>query len=206
MNQATDIADFNLEFAHTPLHGENFDKAAVIKSAELARRELRSIEHEGASCAVTILIDDKHVKSTLSYKDVTPFLNFVTKHFPRIDYISFEKNLSRHKDKVIEQLELGQRDHVAGSIWRYQRKHRKLGCSHDIAIWHMIRLGLINGIEAGTIVPFGANAHSPPFVAHKLISILSEKDEPFERKAYQDILCHCINKKAVSRIQRVYYK
>jgi hypothetical protein len=73
----------------------------------------------------------------------------------------------------------------------------------------MIRLGLINDIEAGTIVPVGAvgaDSSSRPFVAKNLISILSAHDKTFEEKAFDEILKHCIDKEAVSRIQRVYYK
>jgi hypothetical protein len=209
MNQEADISDYSLEFAHVALIGKDFNRSEVTKSADIALKELQRIEKKGLTCAVCILIDDKHVKSTLTYKDITPFLQFVSQHFPRIDYVCFEKSLPKHKDKIFEQLDPDKRDHIAGEFWRYQRKHKKLACSHDIAIWHMIRLGLINDIEAGTIVPVGAvgtSAHAPSFVARNLISILSAHDKPFEEKASKEILRHCVDKKAVSRIQRIYYK
>lgn len=209
MNPEPDISDYSLEFAHVALIGKDFNRSEVTKSADIALKELKRIEKNGFTCAVCILIDDKHVKTTLTYKDITPFLQFVSQHFPRIDYVCFEKSLPRQKDKLFEQLDPDKRDHIAGEFWRYQRDHKKLACSHDIAIWHMIRLGLINDIEAGTIVPVGAvgrGAHARSFVAKSLISVLSEHDRLSEEKANEEILRHCVDIKAISRIRRIYYK
>lgn len=209
MSQEPEISDYNLEFAHVMLSGRTFDKDEVIKSAKLAKRELHRIKKLGASCAVCILIDDKHVKRKLTYKYIPDFRDFVLEQFPHVDYICFEKDLPRYKEKVFGKLRPETRDHVEAEIWRYQKKHRKLGCSHDIAIWHMIRLGLINDIDAATLPPVGwghRRGHTPSFVARHLISILSKKDESFERRAYDDVLQYCVDQKLISNIKRVYYK
>ena len=209
MNTEQKISDYNMEFAHVALEGRSFNKEEVKKSAALALKELKRIQTEGSTCAVCILIDDKHVKARVTYKDIPAFRDFVMEHFPRVDYICFEKNLPKYKEQIFPNLQRNKLDHVEAEIWRYQRKHRKLGCSHDIAIWHMIRLGLINNIDAAMLplVGWGSSKRSvPPFVARKLISVLSEKDQAFERKADEDILRFCNDSKAISNITRIYYK
>jgi hypothetical protein len=208
MNDETDISDYNLEFAHVMLTGRSFNRDEVLKSAEIAKQELERIQTNGSTCAVCILIDDKHVEHKLTYKDLPVFRDFVTQHFSRVDYICFEKDLSKYKEKIFEKLRPESRDHVEAEIWRYQKTHRQLGCSHDIAIWHMIRLGLINDIDAATLIPVGwgvRQGRSPPFVARRIISILSRKDEDFEKKAYEDILKQCIDESAIRNIERIYY-
>ena len=209
MNVEARISDYNLEFAHVALEGRSFNKDEVKKSAQLALKEYQRIETAGASCAVCILIDDKHVKAKVTYKDIPAFRDFVISHFPRVDYICFEKNLPRYKEQIFSSLRPDRRDHVEAEIWRYQRKHRQLGCSHDIAIWHLIRLGLINNIDAAILPLVGwgnSRGSAPPFVARNLISILSEKDSAFEKKACEDILDYCVESKSISNIKRIYYK
>jgi hypothetical protein len=208
MSQETDISDYNLEFAHVMLTERSFNKDEVVKSAELAKREFERIKKGGSTCTVCILIDDKHVKRKLSYKHIPAFRDFVTQHFPRVDYICFEKDLPKYKEKIFGKLRPESKDHVEAEIWRYQKKHRKLACSHDIAIWHMIRLGLINDIDAATLPPVGwgvRQGNTPPFVARRIISVLSQKDEAPEQRAYEDILRHCIDQTAVKNIKRIYY-
>jgi hypothetical protein len=209
MSSESNISDYNLEFAHVMLTDRSFSRDEIVKSARLAKHELQKIAGRGLSCAVCILIDDKHVKRQLSYKHIPAFRDFVNEHFPRVDYICFEKDLPKYKEKIFDNLRPESRDHVEAEIWRYQKKHRKLGCSHDIAIWHMIRLGLINDVDAATLPPVGwglCHDRTPPFVARRVISILSEKDEMFEKKAHDDILRHCIDQRAVQSIERIYYK
>ena len=72
----------------------------------------------------------------------------------------------------------------------------------------MIRLGLINDIDAATLPPVGwgvRQGNTPPFVARRIISVLSQKDEAPEQRAYEDILRHCIDQTAVKNIKRIYY-
>lgn len=199
-----------LEFAHVALEGgRRFDENEVRKSADIAAKELAAIEKKGATCAVCILIDDKHVKARLTYREMTTFRDVVVSCFPRVDYIFFEKNLPKFKEQIFPNIREAKRDEVEAALWRYQKKKRGLGCSHDIAIWHMMRLGMINGIDAAMLPPVGwgkARSSAPPFVAKNIVSVLSKKDETFEKKAIEDILRHCDDQKAIESIRRVYYE
>lgn len=210
MNSRLSISDYNLEFAHVALEGgRRFDENEVRKSADIAAKELATIEKKGSSCAVCILVDDKHVRARLTYREMTTFRDVVVSCFPRVDYIFFEKNLPKFKEQIFSNIREGKRDKVEASLWRYQKTHRRLGCSHDIAIWHMMRLGMINGIDAAMLPPVGwgeTTSPAPPFVAKNIVSVLSKKDEAFEQKAVEDILQHCEDAKSIQRIRRVYYE
>lgn len=210
MNKRPSVSDFNLEFAHVALEGgRRFDEDEVRKSAEIAVKELAVINEKGATCAVCILIDDKHVRARLTYREMTAFRDVVMSCFPRVDYIFFEKNLRKFEEQIFPNIREDKRDKVEAAMWRYQKTHRRLGCSHDIVIWHMMRLGMINGIDAAMLPPVGwgsARSPAPPFVAKKIVSILSKKDEVFEKKAFDDILRHCEDSRSVQNIRRVYYE
>lgn len=210
MNSRLPVSDFNLEFAHVAIEGgRRFDENEVRKSADIAAKELAALEKKGATCAVCILIDDKHVRARLTYREMTAFRDVVISCFPRVDYMFFEKNLPKFKEQIFPNIREDKRDKVEASLWRYQKTHRGLGCSHDIAIWHMMRLGMINGIDAAMLPPVGwgkARSPAPPFVAKNIVSVLSKKDEPFEKKAVEDILRHCEDSTAIDNIRRVYYE
>jgi len=209
MSSRPAVSDYNLEFAHIALEGgTRFDEGEVKKSAGLAAKELAAIEKRGATCSVCILIDDKHVSARLTYRDMAAFRDVVISCFPRVDYIFFEKNLPKFKEQIFPNIKEERRDNVEADLWRYQKKHRRLGCSHDIAIWHLMRFGLINSIDAAMLPPVGwgeANSPVPPFVAKHIVSVLSKKDEEFEKRAVEDILKHCANPNLISSIRRVYY-
>jgi hypothetical protein len=209
MSHLSPVSDFNLEFAHVALEGgRRFDESEIKKSAEIALKELSTIEAQGAVCAVCILIDDKHVNARLTYRDMAGFRDAVISCFPRVDYIFFEKNLPKFKEQIFPNIRENMRDKVEASLWRYQKAHRRLGCSHDIAIWHMMRLGLINEIDAAMMPSVGwgqSRSPVPPFVARNVVSILSEKDQPFEKRAMDDILRFCTDTAAIRKIRTIYY-
>jgi hypothetical protein len=206
-------SDYSVEFAHVAFDEDyNFDEKIVIKSAKLAKRRLDALEKNGCSYTVCILIDDKHVKHGLTYKNVGKFLRFTREHIPRIDYICFEKRLEDYIDAVIDAVDSSYQDRVTGQIYRYRQKHRKLGCSHDIAVWHLMRLGIVNNIDNQTLVYVGSDLsqdglqrRNPEFVSRNLISILSRSDRPQEERADKEILQYCSQLNVNSQIKRIYF-
>ena len=201
-----EMGDVNLEFAHVSFACDEFNHEQVTRSARLALKLLNRYRQEGLACSMSILIDDKHVRKRLTTAEVRPFLRIASRHVRQIDYICFEKRLPRYKNHLLRQIRPEKRAHVAEEMLRYRKRHGRIGCSHDIAIWHLMRLGLIQGADVGTVVPVGAlQAASPPFVARRAVSVLCASDKEPEDRAIHDILRHCIDDGVLGRIERIYF-
>jgi hypothetical protein len=208
ISQVAAFSDYSLEFAHVEVTGGRFDVDSVERSAQLARLKLDEIEGRGQTCSVCILVDDKEEPADLGERGLKRLKQVVTGSFPRVDYICFEKSLARHVDALYTNLRAEKRQRVRSGIARYRAAHGHLGCSHDIAIWQMMRFGWIeNTVPQGIInVRWGeVRGGSSPFVAKSLISVLSRGDARFEKKALDDILCYSVDAKAIARIERIYY-
>ena len=199
--------DVSIEFAHVALTQSSFLQAEVETSAKYVNSVIERLDREDKSWSVCILIDNKY--NRLGIREIAPFLNFARKLVLRLDFICFEKALPRYKEALYEVLKPRVRDRIMGDIRRYSRKHKGIGCSHDIALWHLIRLGVINNLDGDTIVPVGvvdSGAHGAfTHISQRVVSILSERDRPFEEKAVDEILRYCIEPRILDRIERIFY-
>ncbi|MBK8810460.1 MAG: hypothetical protein IPN69_06950 [Acidobacteria bacterium] len=199
-------ADINIEFAHIAFNAD-FDKEQVAFSSKIAAQQLSKLRDEGQICSVSILIDDKFTRHQLTLQeDVIPFIDFVSQHID-IDYICYESSLSKYMDALFACISDKYRNRISDKLRDYEAKHDgKIACSHDIAIWHLVRLGHIK-TDAKTIVPVGGlrNRKLQPFQANKVISILSESDRKPEETAVKEILRFCKDTDVVSRIQRIFF-
>ena len=199
-------SNINIEFADVEFKTE-FDKGQVLASARIARDLVSVLTGEGHTCSVCILIDDKHAGRRLKISDVAPFLTYVSQHMPRIDYICYESRLTEYKEDMFQCVLPNYRDRVQQKVLGYEDRHGRIACSHDIAIWHLMRLGYIMD-DATTLVPVGAfmgRMSLPPFHADRLISVLSETDRTPEQQAQDDILKFCYDDSIASKINRVYF-
>jgi hypothetical protein len=202
------ISDINIEFAHVEFDGSRFDERIVAESARIATQLVTRYEKKGLTCCTCILIDDKNV-GRIATRSLQKFLDFVGRHITRVDYICYEGQLPRYLDCIFENIKEQKRDFVAGKVYSYSHRHDKIACSHDIAIWHLMRLGFINNIDASTLFPVSAlqgfGRPQAPFIAKRVISILSNIHRQHEEKAVHDILRFSKEPGITNKIERIYF-
>lgn len=196
--------DINIEFAHVSFN-KHYDKKQVYLSAEIAKRLLEKFNEQNLVCSTSILIDDKHTNEKLNVEDVTPFIDYASQNID-IDYICYESHLTNYKKEMFKCILENRVEKIQEKILSYEESHGKIACSHDIAIWHLMRLGYIRAV-ASTIVPVGACSERqiPPFPAEKVISILVKSDKKPEEQAEKEILRYCKEVDIIDRIKRIYY-
>jgi len=128
------------------------------------------------------LIDDKALKIGDRPQWLARTIRSLPNVFDKIDYICFESDLSTIADLFIDRLVSGNRGRRAREIERYRDKHGRIACSHDIAIWHSLRLGLL-GRHDGLLLR-GPHWHQrTTFYCAHVVSILEEEDREDEARA-----------------------
>lgn len=172
----------NIEVAHL----RSWESTEALLSAEesllIANEYRHTLDQPRPDAAFSVLIDDK----ALQISDRQSWLEDVYTRWPhifaQIDFLCFESDLSNIADLVISQLVTRNRGRRAREIERYRNKHGRVACSHDIAIWHSLRLGMLgyhdNLITRGPNWKAGAN-----FYCSHIVSILEEENREEEIRA-----------------------
>jgi hypothetical protein len=207
--EVLNIANINIEFAHyefTSSGGANFDEMAIHRSAKIAKELYTACVDRSISCALSILIDDKHAVPPLTTEVVSRLLAIANDEIVA-DYICYESNLFLYKDQVLDLLPKKQRKEVWEDMQFYEKKDNIIPCSHDIAIWHLMRLGNIDNIQPSAIIPFGVSVRkSPPlFQAKYAVSVLPGNYRAPEERADKSILKYCNVPDLAKHIVRVYF-
>jgi hypothetical protein len=205
------IGHLNIEFAHFEFTGATGPgDESVRRSSLIASAAIQRCIATGMTYSTCVLIDDKHVRRSLEYSDIVPLLRSISRVGPDVDYICFESRLSLYKYALFDLIKAEQRTKIREDYERYERRHGRLACSQDIAIWHMMRLGCIMNIDVQTLVPVGAlhavrEGVQTPFVASELLSILHERDREPERRCETEILSYLQEPGLLGRINREFY-
>jgi len=202
-------ADINIEFAHIDFSlpiDSSACEAQIRESGRLAREYLRAQSNAHYNCTTSILIDDKNCTNPPSMDQVSEFLGIVGDYGPQVDFVCFESTLPDYESELIKQVVPEERNTVRAAIERYKTNHGSLGCSHDIAIWHMLRLGLLGTVRSRSVIQVGIVAQrAKPFFAERVVSILSKEFRAYEEKARHDLLVRCIDKDLVRKIQIIWF-
>ena len=197
--------DVSIEFAHVSFTRASFPKEEVRIAASHVNRLIRELAVARRTWSVCILIDNKY--NRLGIREISPLLDYARSLVPRIDFICFEKALPRYKEQLRRALRPEHAERIISRIRRYSSKGKGIGCSNDIALWHLIRLGVINSLDESTIIPVGAAGGygSSSHISNTVVSVLSRHDQPSEEKAVEEILRYCIDQSILDRIERIYY-
>lgn len=198
--------DWNLEVAHVNWALPNAGDS-VAESIADAKDYIAGWTSRGERYVVCILVDDKELR----IPDRAEWLRTTRRDyqalFEMLDYVCFESDLVKLKDEFLKQLRPNQRGRIGREIERYRRKHGRVACSHDITIWHLLRLGLLasgNKSLHRVSTKRSPNAARLGFYARSALSILEEDDRAAEERA-QEILKYCKNEDVLSRLEIVYY-
>lgn len=200
----TDSTWINIEVAHL----RSWLSEEALSSAEeslLIAEEYRLVPHPGLSeprFAVSMLIDDK----AASIPNRALWLKEMSQRWPQfmanIDFICFESDLATLADLFIARLVSGKRGRRAREIERYRDKHGRVACSHDIAIWHSFRLGLLGRHDR----LIGRGPHwqkGTSFYCFQAVSILEEENRDEEARA-SEILRECSDDRHL-RVETIFY-
>ena len=201
----------NIEVAHVGV-----DEPDYISKLDIAFAN--SLEIENSLCldkyrfriCRSILIDDKRSPDF----DRPEWFRLVHKHLPErlemIDFVTFESDLKNLLNTFYSRLRHEKQVNVKNEIERYLAKRKRTACSHDIAVWHALRLGALGGkgmpVYEIQSQNSGTSALSGSFVATNICSILPRTDRNHEEDAETNILRH-LNPRYGDwkRVKRYYY-
>ena len=154
---------------------------------------------------MSILVDDKvlEIASRTNWLD-----NQIQKHpalFEGIDYVVFESDLGAFGEKFLSLVNPKYQGAIRREMDRYIKKHGVIACSHDIALWHSYRLGLL-GEDASIVHVMSADGptKAAPFFAQQCLSVLGDENKEPENRA-EGILKRLTDRTILDRIEVVYY-
>jgi hypothetical protein len=194
-----DLVDWNIEIAHVNW-GSPGAPASVEESLADAEVYFADWRGRGATFVVSALIDDKELRIPNRSKWLELCRQEYEGLFKILDFVCFESDLISLKEEFLSQIQERQRGRIDREMERYRERHGHIACSHDIAIWHLLRLGLLNSarkfLHATNDRRFG--------FARGALSILEDEDRVAEERA-RELLLYCKDSTVLSRIECVYY-
>jgi len=202
----------NIEVAHVAVDGSNYLKrlelafeasAKVEKDLQFDRYNFRTVR--------SLLVDEKRKQSL----DREEWFAQVSREFPsylkQIDYVAFESDLKNSLNSFYSRIRPDKQSSVKNNFERYLAKRKKTGCSHDIALWHSMRLGVLGRLALPIYEIVSGDAPEKglrgSFLATNVCSILPVSDRNFEEDAETEILRHIDSRHGDWRkIKRYYYE
>jgi hypothetical protein len=190
----------SLEIAHTMLGPQAAPSREAERSCLIGRDLHRLLQTQGHEVDVDLLIDDKPVLGDEKVTDEVDKLLDQISEFVPVTHWTLERRLSAYVDKLLNLLSSPvARENRQTYLCRYFDDYGSLPCSTDIAIWHLLRLGLIDdshGIFNGI-----SEARRP---ADHVISVLPEYLNDHEDSADAHYLKR-LGRPIADRIHRLYF-
>lgn len=173
--------DWNLEIAHVNW-GDKAARESVEEALTQGKDWIDRWQADSATFVVCCLVDDKEIDIANREVWLTSHLNEFPQLFDLLDYVCFESDLISLKDEFLARFEPPRRGKVERELERYRSKHGRVACSHDIAIWHTLRLGLLPSGQ-DLMRPLKVRRKGP--YGHNILSILEEEDRAPEDRALE---------------------
>lgn len=186
------MVDYNIEFGHIYTN-ENcgYDH---LRGADAARKVAERLQEEGKTYNLTLMVDDYNPSE--SFLDIQKYIHKLRDKGACPDYLVLESNLPKYKDLILSEM--------TGKIRReyenYIEKKGKCPCSFLLAIWHLLRLGIIK--DDYLIIPIAE--HKSGFYADNIITILPERFQDVEIKAAEIIRSTKYKDQFENRFQHIY--
>ena len=190
----------SVEFAHGRLDVDNQPTDDVMRSCTVAEHLVKSLIDQGHDVWTCVLLDDKRVSPTERDQKASNF--FARLEGPHVSYYCFERDLVPLAADLIALLPHGpRREKMRREIEEHVAEYASLLCSVDIAIWHLMRLGVVD--DKGQCL-HSFEGHPPP-KADFAISILGDQDGEHEKTARKDILMRLTEGKPIDRVRCLYF-
>ncbi len=184
--------DVNIEFAHVlPIYPTA--EMSFKASYRLLCEYISACRRRGESFSVSILIDDKENGREATYNWINSRLKARNFRHYEVLYWGIESELRSYKKKLYAALTEENRTQIVRRVESYLDKHGALACSHDIAIWHLLRLGVISPLNSGGIryrdIYRKLNSKEVRrFSARRIATILSDEEMGHETRSDNEIL------------------
>lgn len=185
-----------MEFAHANLDAPNWSD--VERSALVARSLQRRLNDLGHGVHLCVLLDDKWTSTADRENFGETLLERLGDLSP--DYFCFERDLSVYVDDLNARLSGKAQRELSRNVRKYQGKNGSLPCSVDIALWHFLRLGVLDDHKQ-------ILRHTRPkseAAADLAVSILGERNIEYEDVASSNILKH-FEPAIRNRVWRIYF-
>lgn len=195
------MLEYSLEVAHVDW-GSSGALESVAESMAVAAEITEKWKRQGSTYTCGMLIDDKEFRIGDRESWLRSLLAEFHPQLKVVKFACFESDLVGLKDEFLSQIDDEHSGRVSREIERYRRKHGRVACSQDIAIWHLLRLGLLPS-GASLLYPL-SDISETNFYAKQVLSILEEGDKAAEERA-REIIKHCRKSDVVNRIKIEYY-
>ena len=203
-------SELNIEIAHVAAGAPNYAeklKDAIARSQAITAQ--LNIERYNFRICHSLLVDDK--RTTDFNRD--EWLQEVSRHVPdlakSVDYVTFESDLKNLLNTFYSKLRADKQSTIKNEIERYLQKRKKMACSHDIALWHSLRLGALGGRGIPVYELIDPKSTTAPikssFIARHVCSVLPDTDRNHEEDAETDILRHLDRRFGDWRMVKRYY-
>lgn len=187
----------SVEYGHTVLDPTNRDAVQdeLIYSAQLAIRTREELVERGFVVQTVILLDDKHMSPAFSRDEEATRL---IESLPLVpDIIVFESDLKSLAPSLLAATVGSRRSQLTREIDSRAKKGLQLACSVDIAIWHLLRLGIVRSRRS---TDFTKNLVPADIV----VSILARREKAYEDKAFRENLS-AVSRTLSERIEIIYF-
>lgn len=166
--------DYSIEFCHIYLN-ETFSTEHEL-SISVVKELIQKFDLE-TTYSLNVLVDDYNATEQLL--DLEDFKKRLKDEGTKPDYLASEARLAHYANVLLDQMRNGK---LKKSYERYIFDKGFVPCSFMIAIWYLLRLGLIEQ-EQDFLVYEKNGGHSKSFIGKKLISVLPERFRGVEDKA-----------------------
>ena len=192
----------SIEFAHSLLDPRNRTESTVGElqfSATLARQLESELESQGIDVDTVILLDDKQLSPGLERNTEAQRLLSLIDVQP--DFLVFESDLKQLLPALLEVVQEPRRGRLTTEIERRASRGDQLACSVDIAIWHLLRLGILRPPPRSTEPLTPPLGELGPYAL--AVSILPRYLKEYEDKAQRENLS-AVSRTLSQRIEILY--
>lgn len=177
-------SELNVEFAH--LDWSQASTVGQIRgSLDAARRACAQRGWQFESAVRSILVDDKDLTERPRAKLISEIESKMESASLRADFMCFESDLRLLLPKFVSNLGDMGGERQAKSMKRYLDSHGRTACSHDIAIWHAFRLGLLGRRDELLHCAGSTGGQKDRFYSRCVVSSIRRSDMQFEAEGLQ---------------------
>ncbi|MEQ1515330.1 MAG: hypothetical protein ABL931_02435 [Usitatibacteraceae bacterium] len=177
-------SELNVEFAHF-----DWKQPSAVdemgRSLDVAKSTCIERGWQFDSAVRSVLVDDKGFTDRPRAAVIEGMVGVLGTSSADIDFICFESDLRFLLPKFAADLVAGGGARQSRSLERYLDSHGRTACSHDIAIWHAFRLGLLGRWDE-LLHPVGASEIAKDrFYSRCVVSSVRREDMEYEAEGLQ---------------------